>query len=181
MEGRTLLEIGGGIGALQIELLRAGASRAVSVEVTPTYERTARELLGESGLSDRVERRVLDFAEAGGEVGPEDIVIMNRVVCCYPDVPTLIGRAAEHARQVMVVSYPQRRWWTRLAVGAGNAALQAARRHFQVFVHRPETILATAAARGLTATTVQPGPFWMVAELRRSPQAAVVTPPGSRT
>src|SRR5436189_5668650 len=38
--GRTVLEVGGGIGAIQLELLKAGAARAVSVELTPTYEDT---------------------------------------------------------------------------------------------------------------------------------------------
>src|SRR5438094_6060032 len=37
VEGRTLLEVGGGIGAIQIELLKAGLTRATNVELTPTY------------------------------------------------------------------------------------------------------------------------------------------------
>jgi predicted nicotinamide N-methyase len=45
VEGRTVLEIGGGIGAIQIELLKAGAAHATSIELTPTYEEAASELL----------------------------------------------------------------------------------------------------------------------------------------
>jgi hypothetical protein len=30
--------VGGGIGVIQIELLRAGITRAVNIELTPTYE-----------------------------------------------------------------------------------------------------------------------------------------------
>src|SRR6267378_5042545 len=56
-DGQTVLEVGGGIGAIQIELLKAGAARAVSVELTPTYEQSAAELLREAGLEGRVERR----------------------------------------------------------------------------------------------------------------------------
>ncbi len=92
--GRTLLEVGGGIGAIQIELLRAGITRAVNIELTPTYEEAAQGLLREARLEDRVERRVMDFAEATGEVPTADIVIMNRVICCYPDMPKLAGTAA---------------------------------------------------------------------------------------
>src|SRR5215467_6355561 len=62
---RTLLEVGGGVGAIEIELLKAGLSRAVSVELTPTYEEEASALLREHGFQDRVERRLLDFAQAG--------------------------------------------------------------------------------------------------------------------
>src|SRR5438094_7149788 len=57
VEGRTVLEVGGGIGVIQIELLKAGAARAVSVELTPTYEEEATALLREMGLEERVERR----------------------------------------------------------------------------------------------------------------------------
>ncbi len=49
VEGKTLLEVGGGIGAIEIELLKAGMARAMNVEVTPTNEAAARELLVEAG------------------------------------------------------------------------------------------------------------------------------------
>src|SRR4029077_1691386 len=97
VDGLTLLEIGGGIGAVQIELLKAGLARAVSVELTPSYEASAAELLREAGLEDRVERKVMDFVDAGSDVAQADIVVMNRVICCYPDLPRLAGAAADHA------------------------------------------------------------------------------------
>jgi len=168
VEGQTVLEVGGGIGAIQIELLKAGASRALSIELTPTYEKVARELLSESGLSDRVERRVMDFAVASGEVEPADIVVMNRVICCYPDMPRLAGAAADHARQVLVLTYPRRTWWARIGLGIGNAALKVLRREFHVFLHAPKSILATAREHGLAPVLDRQGVFWTVAALRRS-------------
>ncbi|TME22351.1 MAG: SAM-dependent methyltransferase, partial [Chloroflexi bacterium] len=93
VDGQTVLEVGGGIGAIQIELLKAGAARAVSVELTPTYEDVAAGLLDEAGLTDRVERKVMDFARAASQVDGADVVIMNRVICCYPDMPRLAGAA----------------------------------------------------------------------------------------
>ncbi len=103
VEGKTLLEVGGGIGAIEIELLKFGMARAVNVELTPTYETAAGELIVEAGLSDRVERRVMDFAEAGTEVEPAYVVVMNRVICCYPDMPKLAGAAADRARGMLVM------------------------------------------------------------------------------
>ncbi len=75
--------MGGGIGAIEIELLKAGMAHAVIVELTPTYETAAGELLREAGLADRVERLVMDFTEAGTEIETADVVVMNRVICCY--------------------------------------------------------------------------------------------------
>src|SRR2546430_650921 len=166
--GRTLLEVGGGIGAIQIELLRAGITRAVNIELTPTYEDAAQGLLREAGLEDRVERRVMDFADASSEVEAADIVIMNRVICCYPDMPKLAGAAAGHTREVLVVSFPKERWWTRALISVGDLALSVAPQQFQIFLHPPDKILATSDRHGLKTVSTQTSFFWEVASLRRT-------------
>src|SRR5919202_4800027 len=61
VEGDSVLEVGGGVGAIQLELLKAGAERAVDVELSPEYEPVAAELLHEARLEGRVERRLGDF------------------------------------------------------------------------------------------------------------------------
>ena len=168
VEGRTVLEVGGGIGAIQIELLKAGAARAVSVELTPTYEEEAKALLREAGLEERVERRVMDFAAAGAAVEGADIVIMNRVICCYPDMPRLAGTASDHARELLVMSFPKRTWWMRIAMFLANMILSATRREFHIFLHPPGSILATSERRGLRTVLNKSGVVWTVAALRRA-------------
>ncbi|HYW26086.1 MAG TPA: hypothetical protein VE953_18080 [Terriglobales bacterium] len=165
---RTLLEVGGGVGAIEIELLKAGVSRAVSVELTPTYEEVAGSLLRDNGLEGRVERRVLDFAQAGGDVAPADFVVLNRVLCCYPDMPLLAGVAADHAQRALVLSFPNDRWWTRLAFTVVNFALRVTRRQFHIFLHPPRSIVTTAERHGLRATYNEAGRIWQVVALERT-------------
>ena len=167
VEGRTVHEVGGGIGAIQIELLKAGASRAVSVELTPTYEDVAADLLRENGLADRVERTVMDFAETAGRVSSADIVILNRVICCYPDMPRLTGAAADHARQLLVMSFPRRTWWLRMGLGMGNAILLLLRREFHIFLHPPTKIISTSRQHGLEQVLDEQGVMWTIAALKR--------------
>lgn len=162
-----MLEVGGGIGAIQIELLKAGASRAVSVELTPTYEDVASELLREAGLEERVERKVMDFAQANGQVARADIVIMNRVICCYPDMPRLTRAAADHAQQLLVMSYPKRTWWTFIGLTIANSLLSLTRREFHIFLHPPKQIIATAQQHGLEPVLDNGGLLWTVAAMRR--------------
>jgi methyltransferase family protein len=166
--GLTLLEIGGGIGAIQIELLKAGLARAISVELTPTYEASATELLREAGLEDRVERRVMDFVDAGSDVGQADIVVMNRVICCYPDLPRLAGAAADHTRGTLVMSFPKERWWTGALMWMANAGMGIARREFRIFLHPLAQILATGEQHGLKLSIDRPGVFWEIAAMRRA-------------
>lgn len=168
VEGRSVLEVGGGIGAIQIELLKAGAARAVGIELTPTYEEAALGLLRDAGLEDRVERRIMDYAETASLVAAADIVIMNRVVCCYPDMPKLVGAAADHAQETLVLSFPRRTWWTRIGLRMGNLGLRVSRREFQVFLHRPASIIKTSERHGLRTVLDERGMFWTVAALRKA-------------
>jgi magnesium-protoporphyrin O-methyltransferase len=168
VEGRSVLEVGGGVGAIQIELLKAGAGHAVGIELTPTYEEAALGLVREAGLEDRVERRVMDFAQAATSVPAADIVIMNRVVCCYPDMPRLVGAAADHTRETLVMSFPRRTWWTRVGMAMGNFGLRVSRREFQVFLHPPALIIDTSQRHGLRTAFDDPGFFWTVTALHKA-------------
>lgn len=168
VEGMSVLEVGGGIGAIQIELLKAGASRAVSVELTPTYEEVAQELLSESGVAGRVERKVMDFADAGGMVEGADLVVLNRVVCCYPDMPKLAAAAAAHATRMLVLSFPRSSWWTAAGLGAANLMFALTRREFHIFLHPPQQIIAVSEGQGMRAVHDDQGFLWTVAALRRT-------------
>ncbi len=106
VEGATVLDVGGGNGALGLELLKAGAERAITVELSSSYDTTATELAREAGFEDRIERRIIDFAEAAEELPEGDVVVMHRVVCCYPEGESLVAAAAGRARRILAFSLP---------------------------------------------------------------------------
>ena len=66
----SVLEIGGGIGGLQIELLRRGAAHATNVEVSAAYLAAAQTLAGQLGLADRVSYHRGDFTHDAGSIRP---------------------------------------------------------------------------------------------------------------
>jgi 2-polyprenyl-3-methyl-5-hydroxy-6-metoxy-1,4-benzoquinol methylase len=108
IEGATVLEVGGGVGELELELLQAGAAQAQNLELSPAYEQEARKLAGQAGVQGRLDWRIHDLAQDSGSVEPADLVVLHRVVCCYPDYERLLGAAADHARRALVFSYPSR-------------------------------------------------------------------------
>ena len=168
IEGKTVLEVGGGIGAIQLELLRAGATRTVNAELSPAYEPFAAELLRANGLDKRVDRRILDFAEQAGELQPADVVVLHRVVCCYPDYETLVGAAADHARGQLLLTFPRDVWWMRLGLGTINRLQRLRRKAFRVYLHAPAAILDVASSHGLETATRERGRLWELVSFERS-------------
>ena len=153
VRGESVLDIGGGIGAIELELLEAGAGHATNVELSPEYEEEARGLLAERDLVGQVDRRIADFVAEGDAIEQHDVVVMHRVVCCYPDVDALIGAAAAHARRRMVLTYPQERRFVRFGGRVLNIFLRFSGASFRTYVHPVERMVEVARGNGLELET----------------------------
>lgn len=167
VEGATVLEIGGGVGSVLLELLRRGAARGEVVELVPAYEPFARKLAEEQGVGDRVRFRTADLVAAPEEGEPAELVVLNRVVCCTPDGVELAGVAASLARRTLVLSHPRETWWARAAIGVVNTAFRLLRRRFRVFVHRTAALEAAIEAHGLVLASAADGPLFRIAAFER--------------
>jgi magnesium-protoporphyrin O-methyltransferase len=166
VEGLTVLEIGGGIGAVDSELLKAGASSAVNAELSPAYEPFARELWQEAGVDERAQYRIGDVTQNG--VGPADAVVMNKVVCCYPDAEALVGAAAERARRYLVMSFPRERRLTRIGFGGLNLVSRVLRWEYRSYIHPVAEIVGAAETRGLRPALEHRGLIWQLVALERA-------------
>ena len=94
-----MLEVGGGLGEIQLELLKRGAARSLTLELSPDLRWTRRcAWPARRASTARVERRSTTSRSDPDAVEPADVVVLNRVVCCYPDYERLLGAAADHAR-----------------------------------------------------------------------------------
>lgn len=147
LEGRSVLEVGGGIGALSVELLKAGADRAVNVELSPEYEGVATFLLEREGLANKVQRRLGDFVDVGTDLEADDVV-MNRVICCYADMRRLMGVALDSSRRFVAASYPRYRLGLRIAFGLANFYCRMRGIEFSPVLHSPNDIEAAARNAG---------------------------------
>ena len=167
VQGLSVLEVGGGVGQLQVELLKRGAAHATNLELSSSYEQEAARLVAEAGVIGRVERRILDIAAAPDEVPPADVVVLNRVVCCYPDYARLLGSAAAHARRQVVFSHPPRNLLSRTVVGVQNLLFRMFGSDFRVFAHPPQAMLDVLREGGLVPSGAERGLVWRVSAARR--------------
>jgi magnesium-protoporphyrin O-methyltransferase len=163
----TILEIGGGVGHLHIELLRRGAARVTNLEISKNYETEAARALAEAGMTDRVTRRFIDIAQAPEAVEPADIVILHRVVCCYPNYVALLKAAAAHARQTLVFSHPAPNILNRMQFGADNVRRRLVRNDFRTYIHPPHGMIHVAESDGLAVAYRRHARDWDVVGLAR--------------
>lgn len=170
--GRTFLDVGGGVGAIQHELIGAGASGGTHADASPAYLAASRAEAERRGHADRVRYVGGDFLEVHHQVQPADIVTLDRVVCCYPDMQGLIDASASRARRSLGLVYPRDGLWVRAIFDLVNL-LQRLRRHpFRVFVHRTEDVERRVAAHGLFKRAHARGLLWQVVVFGRAdPQA----------
>jgi 2-polyprenyl-3-methyl-5-hydroxy-6-metoxy-1,4-benzoquinol methylase len=167
IDGASILEIGGGVGELHVELLRHGAARATNLEISNSYETEAAELLERTGMAARVERRFLDIAQVPDEVERADVVVLHRVVCCYPDYERLLGASASKAGRLLVFSHPPDNFVTRAVFWMDNGMRRLRGDTFRAFVHPPAAMLNVVLGSGLRDDYRWRGLGWCVLGLER--------------
>lgn len=107
--GRSVLELGCGRGALLLQLVEAGVVRATGIDLSNASIAEARRGFDQAGLSGTVELSVGDGARVILE--PHDWVVLDRVMCCYPDIDRLLRNSIPAARRVYAFSVPESRGW----------------------------------------------------------------------
>jgi 2-polyprenyl-3-methyl-5-hydroxy-6-metoxy-1,4-benzoquinol methylase len=168
VEGATLLDVGGGIGVIQHELLAAGAARAMSIEASSAYLDAAREESDRRGHGGRATYRHGDFVELAGSVPPADVVTLERVLNVYPDWERLAGLSAERARRLYGVVVPRDTRFVRLAIFAINFVLRLRRERVRAAVIPVDAIERVARENGLSPhLSATAGPVWQVVVYRR--------------
>ena len=139
VDGYSVVDFGGGTGGVSIELLKAGAASAVNVELSTSYREAAAALAFEAGLEDRMTLEVGDATDLADGMGSADIVVMNRVVCCYPDGDRLMEVAAAAATKLLAVSFPSIHPGSRAVTRFENWLRARRGSEFRTFVHERST------------------------------------------
>jgi 2-polyprenyl-3-methyl-5-hydroxy-6-metoxy-1,4-benzoquinol methylase len=168
VQGTTLLDIGGGIGAIQHELLAAGTVSAMSVDASSAYLAASREESDRRGLSGRITYQHGDFVELAALVPPADIVTLERVLNVYPDWERLATLSAERARRLYGIVIPRNTVFVRLVISGINLMLRLKRKRLRAAAVPIEAIDRVLATMGfLRQSSTRVGPAWQVAVYRR--------------
>lgn len=149
VQGLTLLDIGGGIGTIQHELFKSGVWAATDVDASPAYLAVAKEEAARQGYADHVQYVYGNFVELAPQIEPADIVTLDRVICCYPDMQAMVRLSSARAGKWYGLVYPRDSWWIRLGGRVGNLFLALTRNKFRFFVHPAKEVDALVRQGGL--------------------------------
>ena len=172
VEGASLLDIGGGVGIIQLELLEAGIASSVDVDASGPYLQVAEAEAAERGFRDRTAYHHGDFVALANEIEDADLVTLDRVICCYPDVRALVGSSARRARRLYALVYPVDRWWTRVVGRVMNFFTMLSRSDYRMHVHSERLVDSLVREAGLLPHYRHAGMVWQTVVYARPGESA---------
>ncbi|MCI0577669.1 MAG: class I SAM-dependent methyltransferase [Chloroflexi bacterium] len=171
VEGHSLLDIGGGIGAIQHELA-AVAEAITNVDASTAYLNAAREEARQRGYADRASYHHGNFVDLAPNLEPADVVTLDRVVCCYHDAESLVSLSAALAGRLYGLIYPRDTWWMKLFGRVFNAMFRLRRHPFRLFIHPTAAVDTLIRRQGLEPQFYRRSGVWQVAVYQRRPALA---------
>ncbi len=163
VQGLDFLDIGGGIGAIQYDLIKAGASSGTSIEASSAYIDLVKKETLQNGLGERIDFKLGDFTTTASDVDTADIVTLDKVICCYDDMSELVMLSSKLARKIYAVIYPRDVWWTKLALPFMNFYPILKGSSFRVFIHPTKKVEEIIFGNGLKRKYYAATSFWQVA------------------
>jgi Methyltransferase domain len=158
----TLLDIGGGVGAIQHELLRGGVESATSVDASAAYVKAAQDEAERQGHAEKVKYLHANFVDVAPQLPQADIVTLDRVICCYHDMQALVGLSATKAGTLYGLVYPRDTWWVRAAVSLANLYFRVIRNPYRAYIHRTQAVDTLVRDNGLQQRFYKTSGPWQV-------------------
>jgi SAM-dependent methyltransferase len=175
--GLTLLDIGGGVGAIVHGLLHAGVRQAADVDASAAYLAAAREEAERRRLADRVTFQHGDFVALASAISPADIVTLDRVICCYEDMPALVRLSAARAERLYGVVYPRDPWWVRILNRPYALILRLLRTPLRFYIHSSTAVDAIIRGQGLERRFYRKAGLWQIVVYARPRSQESDAPP----
>ncbi|MEX2571973.1 MAG: class I SAM-dependent methyltransferase [Gemmatimonadota bacterium] len=168
MDGGELLDIGGGVGTIQHLLLARGAARATHVDVSQAYIDAARKEGERRGHLDRMTARAGDFVDLAPSMGQFDVVTLDRVICCYPDMRRLVRASASKAERLYGLVYPRSGSAAELVARMANTLMRLRRSDFRAYIHDTGEVDALVRSLGFERSYESATAVWQIFLYRRS-------------
>lgn len=147
---KTLLDIGGGIGALQWEFLENEASNTTDIDGSEGYLHVAEEYATEKGWQDKVTFSEGDINDVVNELDKHDFVTLDKVVCCYPDYELILNNATAKCNEYLALTFPMSGFISRTLNIFPSIYFWIKRSEFKTYIHSNRLIESAIENNGFT-------------------------------
>ncbi len=169
-DGLSLLDIGGGIGAIQNELLKGGLDKVISVDASEAYLKIAKSEAERQGHLEKIQYYHGDLVEVAKNIEAADIVTLDKVVCCYDDVDGILSQSLQKANKYYGIIFPKDSWPGELLPLIGNLYFKIRGIPFRAYLHSVKHIEDVVSSAGFERVFYHRSFIWLIALYRKLPQ-----------
>lgn len=167
LDGKSLLDIGGGIGAIQWDFLHGGGDLTIDVDASKSYQQVASDYAAELGYGQKVKFVFGDFVDKSAEIPEVDFVTMDKVLCCYPNYQSLLEAALYKCKESIIISFPVGGPIARLFAVLENLYFKIKKIAFGTYIHSPKQIEELIKSHGFEMTKKSISFPWHIQSYRR--------------
>ena len=164
----TLLDIGSGLGDIQHELLHTGVSESYNCEASSAYINACKdeaERQGHASLITHIQGNFIDVVES---IPTADIATLDRVICCYHDMPELVNKSLSKTGKLYGIVIPINKWWVKVGINIYyNLRFLIQQNPFRIFVHAPEVVETLIINNGFRNIFNQVKGTWQISVYER--------------
>lgn len=165
---KTLLDIGGGVGAIQWAFLKNHGSKTIDVDASEGYLNVASRYAIDSGHEQKCQFIHGDFVDRYGEIAIADYVTLDKVVCCYPDYRSLLDHAMEKCKEGIILVYPMGGFISKTIAQFSKLYFYIKRNPFRTYIHSPKEIERFICAKGFKQVSKKMSFPWHVQTFKRT-------------
>lgn len=162
IDGYSLLDVGGGMGGLAIELIKRGIGQATINEASTAYLKAAAAEAERQGLGDQITLIHGNVVTMGDELPPADVVTLDKVICCYDDMPGLVEASLAKTGKLYGVVYPQDNLLVKASFGFDNLVSWLQGSDFRVFVYPTREVDGLIREHGFRKRSQQHSAGWQI-------------------
>ena len=106
VEGKSLIDVGGGIGALQWWFLKKGGKQTTDIDASSGYLKQAEDHAAKNGWQNQAQFLMGDCTDVYDQVEAVDFITLDKVVCCYPNYKEILNASCDKSLGYVSLSYP---------------------------------------------------------------------------
>jgi hypothetical protein len=170
----SLCDVGSGIGSIAHAFLNGNSTAVTVVETSSAYIKASEEEAQKRGTHDRITYHHGDYVHLAYEIGSHDLMCLDRVLCCYPNMDSLVGLSAINTKSLLAIVIPRDTAFHRILIGTFHIIhslwnlLRPSAPPPPFYMHRLSDINETIKWCGLVPLVSKTTFFWRIALYQRS-------------